>query len=109
MTVSNGRKMEASTELNTRILVNSLKAQAKQTKVAQYSWRHRPCKHCGGSHFDSTCKRINIPKFQRREQTRKNLKEQEDHTFTIDLDGDIAMTEWTECLYCLSELSYCIL
>jgi hypothetical protein len=98
MTVSNDEKMEAPTKLNTRTLANSLEIKTKQMKVAQYPWRHRPCRHCGGGHFDSTCMRNNIPKMQRMEQTQKTLT----HTFSIDLDGDIAMTEWTECLYCLS-------
>ncbi len=85
-----------------RTLANPLEAKTKQMKVVQYSWRHRPCRHCGGGHFDSTCMRNNIPKVRRKEQTQKTLKGQEKHTFTIDPDGDIAMTEWTECLYCLS-------
>ena len=90
MPVSNGEKMEASADLSMRI-----------QKVGRHLWRHRPCRHCGDSHFDSTCIRNNIPQIQRREQTQKTLKEQEKHTSTIDLDGDVAMTEWTDCLYCL--------
>ena len=74
MTVSNHEKMEAPTELNTRTLANSLEIKTKQMKAAQYPWRHRPCMHCGGGHFDSTCMRNNIPKMQRMEQTSENFK-----------------------------------
>jgi len=89
-------------ELGTNTFVNPLDVRTRQMKVVKCSWRHRPCKHCGGSHFDSTCIWKDIPQIQRREQTQKTLKEQEKHTFKIDQDGDITMTEWTECVYCLS-------
>jgi hypothetical protein len=67
------------------------------------SWRRRPCKHCGGGHFDSTCTRSDIP--HKTEHAQKILKQQERHSIKIDQDGDVVMDEWTKCVYCVSKLS----
>ena len=73
----------------------------------EFLWRHRPCKHCGGGHFDSTCIRRVIPKMQRREHLQKDLKDQGTHSVRVDEDGDVVMEEWTKCGYCVSELGCC--
>ena len=55
------------------------------------------------------CTRSDIRKLQRRERTQETLKEQERHTLKFDQDGDVVMDEWTNCVYCVSELGASVL
>jgi hypothetical protein len=55
------------------------------------------------------CIRSDNPKLQRRERTQENLKKQKRHTLKFDKDGDVVMDEWTNCVYCMTELSSSVL
>jgi hypothetical protein len=60
-------------------------------------WRHRLCKYCHSEHFDNTCT-AQAMKFR---PNRILQVEEGRHVLFIEEDGDVKMTEWTECQLCL--------
>ena len=74
---------------------------SEQTRVVAPTWKHRPCKYCGGSHFDRCCLAL-APSPLRRAYTSRIVNNK--HFTRADVDGDIIMNEWTTCAYCLAAL-----
>jgi hypothetical protein len=85
-----------------KFLLTSTTDSTEQARLVPLLWKHRPCKHCGGSHFDRRCVIPAIVTPSRRSYG--SGVEHNKHSIKADIDGDIIMNEWTTCVYCLSVL-----
>jgi hypothetical protein len=58
-------------------------------------WRHRPCKYCNGAHLDATCTTGATRRIVQPDEGR--------HVLLIEKDGDVKMSDWTACQFCLEK------